>query len=429
MAILNFGGFEHGMPASVPKGAGDFVDSDGTLARGSIETSGQHDGLRSFRAEDVGGSFAGFRMATNEASAPGVALGRSTGEIYLYIWIKVNEYGTNSGVIVDMSNGIYLELAPGSSGIRVGGATQSTVKTPSEGVWFLARIRINFAGSVIGLTVDGDTEVTATTHGGNFDYFSVGMQDGMYQNDVEFDTWVLADAAIDFEPYCVRMGPNGAGNSSGWTGSYTDVDEVEQDDDTTYLSTASSGAKHDVALESAASAGVVGSIKAIKPLAVCRDEGGVANVETYVRVNGTDYEQGQDIDPGTSYIPIADVLETNPDTAAAWTSSDLDGLGVGVKSNAAVAARVTTLCVMVLTDGVAGSPSEQVSYGWFNDDGNEAASTLKATQGTDPASMIAGDTVRVRIQTDTNGVDPPTRAAKLQYRRVGVTAWRDVPLA
>lgn len=426
MAIRNFGGFEHGLPASLGPGAGDFADSEGTLARGSIETAGQHDGLRCFRSEDVAGNFQGFRFGAAGPSGQNLGI---TGAAYFYVWIKVNDFGANSGTIIQFGLG-YLKLQVSESGIRFGGQDETTTVTLTEGQWHLVRMRFDLTNTDGYLSVDGGSEVgPCGLHSATLDAFHIGLSDGMFQNDVEFDTWVIADAALDFDPHCVRLGPDGAGNSSGWSGSYTDVDEIEQDNDSTYLSTSSSGVKHDVTLESSSTAGVVGAIKAVKTLAVCRDEGGAANVETYVRVGSTDYEQNEGIDPGTNYWPVGTVLELNPATSAAWVASDLDGLGVGVKSNAAVATRVTTLGVMVLTDGVAGSPSEQISYGWFNDDGSESASTLKATQGTDPASMIAGDTVRVRIQTDTNGVDPPTRAAKLQYRRVGVSAWRDVPLA
>lgn len=71
-----------------------------------------------------------------------------------------------------------------------------------------------------------------------------------------------------------------------------------------------------------------------------------------------------------------------------------------------------------------GAALEQEGFRWFNDDGDEDASTGAAAQDTN-ITAPAGETRRLRILLDATG-DPATTQFKLQYRKVGDTPWNDV---
>lgn len=68
---------------------------------------------------------------------------------------------------------------------------------------------------------------------------------------------------------------------------------------------------------------------------------------------------------------------------------------------------------------------EQEGYRFRNDDGSESSATWIAAQDT-PITAPKATNTRLRILTDTNNVDSPTRRLKLQYRKVGDDGWRDL---
>ena len=67
---------------------------------------------------------------------------------------------------------------------------------------------------------------------------------------------------------------------------------------------------------------------------------------------------------------------------------------------------------------------EQEGFRWRNDDGDEDAATWAASQDTD-ITAAAGQVRRLRILTNVTN-NPPAKALKLQYRRVGDTTWTDL---
>ena len=71
-----------------------------------------------------------------------------------------------------------------------------------------------------------------------------------------------------------------------------------------------------------------------------------------------------------------------------------------------------------------GATLEQEGFRWFNDDGDEDASTAAASQDTN-ITAPAGETRRIRMLLNATG-DPATTQFKLQYRKVGDTPWNDV---
>lgn len=120
-----------------------------------------------------------------------------------------------------------------------------------------------------------------------------------------------------------------------------------------------------------------------------------------------------------------DLGANETDTAAnnPWVefSADLSFLG------AAIDAELTaTLGNMTLSaDARVHASIEQEKFRFGLDDGSESTHTFADAE--DANISVAADTTRLlRITVDTNAIDAPDQAYKLQYRQVGNLTWRDV---
>jgi hypothetical protein len=175
-----------------------------------------------------------------------------------------------------------------------------------------------------------------------------GRSIDLYYDDLILDDADYPSTTLSTTAKVIRLDPNDAGNTSGWTGSYTDVDDVPHDSDTTYISTSTSAAAHTVALEDAATAGITGTVHAVKSQAIAREEPSVTSaLNLRLRSNTTDNDTAN-LNLSTSYAMVAKVYTTDPATSSAWALSALDSVQVGVEANAAVEHRCTMLCAMVL---------------------------------------------------------------------------------
>lgn len=67
---------------------------------------------------------------------------------------------------------------------------------------------------------------------------------------------------------------------------------------------------------------------------------------------------------------------------------------------------------------------EQEGFRWRNDDGSEATATWKAAQDTN-VTVVPDAITRLRMLVNATG-DPASARYKLQYRKVGAAAWRDM---
>jgi hypothetical protein len=126
--------------------------------------------------------------------------------------------------------------------------------------------------------------------------------------------------------------PDGAGNYSQWTPSagsnYQNVDETLVDDDTTYNSSGTAAQKDSYTFSAV---GETGGVAGIILLATMRkDDAGSRTARQLTRVASTDYF-GATESVLDSFQVHKQVQETNPNTAAAWTVSEIDGAEFGVE--------------------------------------------------------------------------------------------------
>ena len=125
--------------------------------------------------------------------------------------------------------------------------------------------------------------------------------------------------------------PNAAGDTNNFdSGAYTDIDEDEVDDDTTYAATVSSGtrlvANYDATLNFDTVAGVmvnnVASSNDAQNIAVVTISGTTTNVSSNIAI---------DTGGNSTYETLTYVSEQNPDTSSAWTSGTINSAQFGVE--------------------------------------------------------------------------------------------------
>jgi hypothetical protein len=200
------------------------------------------------------------------------------------------------------------------------------------------------------LKIDGTSVLSGTgdLFTSNSQYVRLGKFTNRNSQTVDFyyDDVRIDDAGFPGAGQVEMMLPDGAGNYTAFTGTYADVDDVPHDSDTSYLTSSTSGDAETVTLESAATAGVSGTINSVKAVAIVRDEGGASAIQLRLRSGSTDSDTTNN-DPGSSYTARCNVFDTDPADSSAWTTAKLDALEVGVENNANVAIRCTASYVMV----------------------------------------------------------------------------------
>ena len=130
--------------------------------------------------------------------------------------------------------------------------------------------------------------------------------------------------------------PDGAGDTTQWTPSagsnYQNVDEGGLlDEDTTYNST-SDDADQDL-YTFANLAGAVTTVAGLQIMVEPRVDAGSMDVSTVVKTGTTTSVGSPSTITSTVYVTTTRLLEEDPDTAAAWIPSGVNGAQFGIKAN------------------------------------------------------------------------------------------------
>lgn len=131
--------------------------------------------------------------------------------------------------------------------------------------------------------------------------------------------------------------PNGAGTSTDFTPSagsnYQCVDENPPNDDTDYVSE-TTASDHDT-YTYADLLSTSGTVYGTQQMLLARkDDAGVRSIKTVCRSGTTDYPNSNTHTVADSYEYYMDILEEDPDTAAAWTISGVNAAEFGVELEA-----------------------------------------------------------------------------------------------
>lgn len=135
--------------------------------------------------------------------------------------------------------------------------------------------------------------------------------------------------------------PTGVGAADTWTSSvpgnkWEDVDEgvATPDDDTTYIfKQDSAGTQRWTFTAFAITSSAVASVAVVHRTK--RSAAGAVSTDGRITVNATEYNSADTV-LTTSYADITDTWATNPDTGAAWTEADVEGIGANPLQNFAV---------------------------------------------------------------------------------------------
>jgi hypothetical protein len=179
---------------------------------------------------------------------------------------------------------------------------------------------------------------------GYVDQVALGNPNGNNSNHtIDFDDWYVLDDTgsapnNDFlgDVRVAALLPNGAGNSTQMTASagsnYQTVDENTPNGDTDYVSETTVGEKDTYTMTNLpTNADAVYGVK--EAVYARKDDAGAVTLRQVIRTGGTDYEGG-DIALLDSYKFFQAIREQNPNTTAAWTQSDIDGIEAGQKLQA-----------------------------------------------------------------------------------------------
>lgn len=357
MALLNFCGWE----------TGDSSEAQSSSGTNSVQTSVVRTGTYAFRANPTTTAVGNHRFAKHStAGVATTAFGVATLYHRFYFRIATAPAANEEQFYVVLDNGgsdkCYLTLnssrnikAYDNAGSLIG--TGST--TLSTNTWYRIELQTSTgAGSTTFVVkIDGTNEFNTTANQLTNNHGSVRVGKGVNLNgqsvDFYYDDWAVDDAAFLGAGECKRMGPAANGSTAQWTSgtgssNYAEVDEIPTDGDTTYImSTGSAGVVHLVTLTSTSSSGITGTINGAKAWARIRENTDVTTA-TRVRIkSGATNSDTASSDPTTTYANRFNLAATDPNTSAAWTTSNLDSAEVGVKEDNAVSTRCTTLSMFV----------------------------------------------------------------------------------
>lgn len=201
------------------------------------------------------------------------------------------------------------------------GANQCVVRLDNVEILNLTGVSTKVSSNTSANSVNIGRSVS-TQNGMSWDDIYVLDNTGTQNNDL------LGDSRIE------TLYPNGAGNyaqltANGAGTNYGCVNEHPADDDTTYVSGNSVGNIDSYAFSDPT--GTISTVFAVQAnMRARKDNAGTRTIARLTRQSATDYV-GSDFALTTSYQLFRDIMENNPATSAAWTSSDITGIEAGIK--------------------------------------------------------------------------------------------------
>jgi len=218
-------------------------------------------------------------------------------------------------------------------------------------VWSYVEVNVIIDDTVGAVTVrlNGSEEIALTgvdtnKSGGDIKVFRLGNQtDAETSGTIYYDDVIINDTSGTVanswpnQAGIYPLTPNGDGSYSEWTSTgannYGEIDDLASygslpDGATSMLSSNTINTRASVTLTDTAVGGPVQSVMLIANHAVAAT--GADQMAQFVRVNGTDYDQTA-FGGNVAFGYHTDILSENPDTGAAWLTTEIDDLEVGFK--------------------------------------------------------------------------------------------------
>lgn len=195
------------------------------------------------------------------------------------------------------------------------------------------RAKVNSASGLLKLYVEGTeridsgtVDLSGITSLGKHRFY--GLSVSVFGSNTWANQVVIADEPTIGMRLITRY-PNAAGASTDWTGTYTDIDEMEFNDGDFI----NSGTANQVSTFAQTGPTISGyNVRAVGVYARARcGASGPQNLQLALRSAGTNYfSSSKALDVG--YEAFGNIWETNPATSADWLNTAVDSLQPGVKS-------------------------------------------------------------------------------------------------
>lgn len=331
MALLFFTGFEYGK-AQGPEWAADY--------NAGVITSPKRNGSY---AMDVGGGTAYTAgMGNKQTLIAGGAFYSSTGPPGANYYILTFQDGNASSVQLYLrANNDWSVSVVRGDGTVLGTSVAGVL--PGTGIWYYVefKAKIDNATGTYEVRINGvsklsgsgaDTQNSANAYATQIGF---GSSSGLRCDDV----YVCDDSGAannDFLGDCKVEGllPSGAGTYAEWTPSagsnYQNVDDVgPHDGDSTYNSSSTANQRDLFAMGNLATSS--GTVKGVKFVAVVRKDDAGSRSVALMSKSGTTETLETTQSCNDSYTIITALRETDPNTSAAWTISNVNALEAGIK--------------------------------------------------------------------------------------------------
>lgn len=364
MARQNTCGFE----------TGDASELSALVGTASIQSTVKRTGSYALRSNPTT-TGTGYGAVPPALNANGTQKGGTTGvsNLYLRFYLRIDTLPAASDeeiawIATEATTATFIQFRVTSAGLvkmYKNHASPTVVATGttvlSTGIFYRLEIHLgaNSATAPYELKIDGVSEFSGTIDESTASIWGeIRLGKSINRNgqsvDFYYDDVAIDDSAYPGAGQVNILKPNATGTTSAWTNgagtSPTNVAEVPHDSDTGYITSSTNGNVTTVNLDSSATGGVSGTIAATKVVGIVRDEGGASSMSIRAKSSATNSDTTA-VDPGATYVALAKLLATDPNTSAAWTTSGLDALEIGVVNAASVAVRCTALYAMVECSG------------------------------------------------------------------------------
>ncbi len=357
MARLNICGFETGDMSETGTIAGTVTVDSATVRTGTYS-------LKVVTAASAAVHYATIgKNGSNGASSP---LGLTAGWFRFYfriaslpsIFESIVRFCASATVTSATSLGVVTLGIDSSGDVRMykpGGGTSGIVGRCSINTWYMIEAHVA-QNSTCYARINAGTETSLAACGNEvIDYIQLGkgtrLGDGAYT--AYFDDIAIDDTAYPGAGQVNIAVPIASGADNAWSASYTNVDEIPHDGNTSYISGGTG--RTNFSMQSFATAGGSGNIAAVKASIIARYSNNSNDNYTVSVKSGATYSENSFPTPSSAYTYLARLLTTDPNTGAPWTSAGFDAMYVGVRCSTTytLAARVTAVYAMVESAGTA----------------------------------------------------------------------------
>jgi len=234
------------------------------------------------------------------------------------------------------TDGIWLTIY--SSGRLVAELGTVDVESPkacrmTDWLWHYLTFDCNFGdpgADYLKVWIDGEQmfDITGETFSNAGGATRVQLPWSMTQLD---DVWLKSDHDYIMEPQILALFPDGAGSYTNFTpvgesGNYLNVDEFEQDFDSTYNYGVSGNKDSFVFMN----LDTTGDVHALVVRVFAKGEAGNADeLRPFVIVGGNKYNGTSQLPSEVRYGYIQHIWDINPDTSVSWTVSDINAIQIG----------------------------------------------------------------------------------------------------